>query len=229
VARTAHELEETARLAGGRAVPIAADAAIPKEVEHTVRQVESQLGTIDLLVNNAAIGGPFGPIWQIDPGDWWRCQEVDLRGPMLCCRHVLPGMVERRRGRIVNMVSGAGTVAFENMSAYGVAKTALIRFTEHLALELQPHGVTVFAVRPGVVRTAMVEEARHSIPLIQRLLDEGRDVTAAAVADLIAALASGRADLLSGRLFSVGDDVDALAARAEEIRAQDSRLLRARP
>src|SRR5438445_186931 len=110
-ARSADQLAETVALAAGiRITAIAADVTQPDEVT----QLVSQAGAVDLLVNNAGTGGPFGPFWENDPDEWWRCLEVNLRGPMLCCRGVLPGMIERRRGRIVNVVSGAGCQAFPN-------------------------------------------------------------------------------------------------------------------
>jgi NAD(P)-dependent dehydrogenase (short-subunit alcohol dehydrogenase family) len=114
------------------------------------------------------------------------------------------------------------------MSAYVVSKTALIRLSEQLALELQPHGVSVFPIRPGIVRTAMVEDARGRVPLIQKLLDEGREVTPDRVAELVLFLASGRADALSGRLFSVDEDVEEVLRRAGEVRESDFYTLRLR-
>lgn len=227
-ARSADQLAETARLAGNGILAIPGDVADRAAVDRIVAGTEATLGPIDLLVNNAGAGGPFGSFWKTDPGEWWRCQEVNLRGPMLCCRAVLPGMVARRSGRIVNMASGAGVQPFAGMSAYVAGKTALVRFSEQLAVELQGLGVSVFPIRPGTVRTALVEEARHRIPVIQKLLDEGRDVAPEVVARLVLALASGRADALSGRLFSFDDDIDAILAQAEKVRAQELYLLRLR-
>src|SRR5579864_8274053 len=99
-ARSAHQLAETAQLAGDRVVAVTADVSSRTSVQALVKQVESTFGPINLLVNNAAVGGPFGPFWENNPQDWWRCQEVNLRGPMLCCRAVLPGMMARKAGRI---------------------------------------------------------------------------------------------------------------------------------
>jgi NAD(P)-dependent dehydrogenase (short-subunit alcohol dehydrogenase family) len=227
-ARSAGQLAETVSLAQGRVISLAADVANPDAVRTMIREVEQQLGPISLLVNNAASGGPFGLFWENDAEDWWRCQEVNVRGPMLCCREILPGMIMRRAGRIINVVSGAGCQAFPDMSAYVVSKTALIRFSEQLALELGPHGVTVFPIRPGLVRTAMVEEARQRLQFVQKWLDEGADVTPDVVAGLVLVLASGRADALSGRLFSVGDDVQEIVDRAAQVLKEELCVLRAR-
>jgi NAD(P)-dependent dehydrogenase (short-subunit alcohol dehydrogenase family) len=161
------------------------------------RHVEQKLGPVDLLVNNAGIGGPVGQFWANDPGDWWEAQEVNLRGPMLCCHHVLPGMIARKSGCIVNVASLAGWQAVPELSAYVTSKTALIRFSEQLADELQPYGVVVFAIHPGAVRTAMVEQVRQKVPLVQAMLD-AHEVTPDPAADLILFLASGRANMLTG-------------------------------
>jgi NAD(P)-dependent dehydrogenase (short-subunit alcohol dehydrogenase family) len=225
-ARSADQLAETASLAEGRVLALAGDVADPAAVRALVQEVEAKLGVIDLLVNNAGTGGPLARFWETDPEAWWRCQEVNLRGPMLCCRAVLPGMIGRHSGRIVNVASGAGCRSYPDMSAYVASKTALIRFSEQLALELDGLGVSVFPIRPGVVRTAMVEEARHRVPIIQKLLDDGADVSPDKVASLVLTLASGRADLLSGRLFSVHEDVDAIVSQAEAVRARELYLLR---
>jgi NAD(P)-dependent dehydrogenase (short-subunit alcohol dehydrogenase family) len=137
-------------------------------------------------------------------------------------------MIARKAGRIVNVVSGAGCQAFPDLSAYVVSKTALIRFSEQLALELAPHRVSVFPIRPGVVRTRMLEESRPRLPFVQQFLDQGLDVEPDVVANLVLALASGRADALSGRLFSVGEDVDEIVRRAEQVRSEELYLLRVR-
>jgi NAD(P)-dependent dehydrogenase (short-subunit alcohol dehydrogenase family) len=227
-ARSADQLEETVRLSGGRILAFAADVSVAEEVDAMVAETERELGGIDLLINNAGIGGPLLPFLECDPDAWWKTLEVNLRGPYLCCRAVLPGMVKRGSGRILNMASGAGTFPIPDMSAYVASKTALIRLSEQLAMEMKPHGVSVFAIRPGVVRTAMVEEARGSVPLIQKILDEGQDVTPETVAELVVFLASGKADRLSGRLFSINDDPEEMVRRAEEAERDNLYVLRSR-
>jgi len=227
-ARSADQLAETVRLSGGKIAAIPADVSETKEVSMMVSLAEREVGPIDLLINNAGIGGPLAPFLEAEPDEWWKTLEVNLRGPYLCCRAVLPGMIARKRGHIINMASGAGTFPIPDMSAYVASKTALIRLSEQLAMELKPHGISVFPIRPGVVRTAMVEEARGAVPLIQKILDEGQDVTPDTVADLVLFLASGNADRLSGRLFSVNEDLEEIVRRADEVERDNLYLLRTR-
>ena len=113
-ARSADLLAETVteiEAAGGRAVAVPTDVAHRPAVDALVAEVERRLGPVDVLVNNAGIGGPFGPFADTDPDAWWRCLEVNLRGPALCARAVLPGMLLRRRGRIINVTSSLGNGA----------------------------------------------------------------------------------------------------------------------
>jgi NAD(P)-dependent dehydrogenase (short-subunit alcohol dehydrogenase family) len=199
-----------------------------------VREVERSLGPVDLLVNNAGSAGPIRPVAQTDPDEWWRCQEVNLRGPLLCTRAVLPGMIARRRGRIVNVASGAGTQAIPYLSAYVVSKTALIRLTEVLAAEVAGKGVSVFAIEPGTVRTAMAdialgsEDGRRWMPWFREIFEQGMDVPPDRAAGLVTLLASGRADALSGRFFTVHDDVIGLVEPAREGKLGDRQTLRLR-
>jgi NAD(P)-dependent dehydrogenase (short-subunit alcohol dehydrogenase family) len=186
-----------------------------------VHEVEAALGPVDLLVNNAGSPGPLGPLAEADPDEWWRCLEVNLRGPLLCSRAVLPGMIARRSGRIVNVASGAGTVAIPHLAAYVVSKAALIRLTEVLALEVAGHGIKVFAIEPGTVRTAMAEYALDSeagkkwMPWFRDIFERGEDVPPDRAARLVTLLASGRVDALSGRFFTVHDDLLGLLERVE--------------
>lgn len=118
-------------------------------------------------------------------------------------------MISRHRGRVVNIASSATPVA--HFSAYTTSKTALIRFTATVAAELKPHGVSMFAVGPSTVRTAMSEYSLNSpegqkwLPWFRRIFDEGLDVPVGRPAQLVLELASGRADALSGRFLTVAD------------------------
>ena len=215
-ARTRDEIEETAQEINGLAIEC--DVSDRVSVEHMVRLAESELGPIDLLVANAGISIDEDAAWELDPTDWWRVFEVNVLGVYLCCRAVIPGMLERGRGRIVNVASGAAYLPGSKSTAYSASKAAVHRFSETLANQLEPHGIPVFSISPGLVRT--------------RMTDSGDDLpwTPPELAPrLVRALASGRLDRLAGRyLHAEHDDVDDLAARANEIVENDLNAIRLR-
>jgi NAD(P)-dependent dehydrogenase (short-subunit alcohol dehydrogenase family) len=235
VARSEDQIAETFDQiveAGGWAVAVPADVSDSEAVEWMVREVERALGPVTLLVNNAGLAGPIGPTWEAEPGEWWRCLEVNLRGPMLCSRAVLPGMIARGCGRIINVASGAGTLAIPHLGAYVTSKAALIRLTEVMASETADHGIKTFAIEPGTVRTAMAEsvlgseEGRRWMPWFRDVFEQGRDVQPVNAARLVTWIASGRVDALSGRFFTVADDVLGLADRAVRGELGDEQTLR---
>ncbi len=235
-ARSQDEVTEAAREIAdhhGRALAVRCDVSHRRQVEGMVAQVEAALGPVDLLVNNAGQFGPAGPVAAVDPDEWWQTLEVNLRGPLYCARAVLPGMLTRRRGRIVNVSSGAGFAALPMLSAYAVSKAALYRLTENLAAETREHGVMVFTVNPGLVRTAMSESALDcGEPSIEQWFADAfasqAEVPAESAASLVVYLASGAADALSGRYIPATGDVAAMAARADEIQEHDLYVLRPR-
>lgn len=235
-ARSEEEISAVAReLAGdeGHARAFRVDVTDRAAVEHMVAEVERELGPVDLLVNNAAMPGPVGPFVATDPDEWWRTLEVNLRGPVYCSRAVVPHMVERGHGRIVNVSSGAGFGAIPMLSSYVVSKAALYRLTEALAAETTGRGVGVFAIDPGLVRTTMSEYAVScGEPSIEKLFrdwfDAGDDVPPERAAALVAFLASGKGDSLSGRRFGVDRDVRDMVSRAAEIEQLDLYAMRLR-
>jgi NAD(P)-dependent dehydrogenase (short-subunit alcohol dehydrogenase family) len=198
-----------------------------------VAAAEEVIGPVDLLVNNAGQFGPVGPLAATDPDKWWQVLEVNLRGPLYCARAVLPGMLARGHGRIVNVSSGAGFAAIPMLSAYVVSKTALYRLSENLAAETRGHGVKVFAIDPGLVRTAISESALScGEPSIEQWFTDAfanqEDISPESAATLVVYLASGAADVLSGRNIDVSDDVTQMVARAAEIEQRDLHVLRER-
>lgn len=229
LARTAAEVDRTARLieeGGSKALALSVDVTDAEAVEATVATVAAKLGTPTLLVNNAGTALALGETWEQDPATWWRDVETSVRAAFLCSRAVLPTMLAHRRGRIVNVSSYAGTRPAAYNSAYGAAKAALANFSESLAAELSGRGVSVFAITPGRVRTAMVD-AMVETGLFPHL-DEGDWIDPSRAGALVTLLASGRADVLSGRFLHVLDDVDLLIAQSEEIERADTYVLRLR-
>ena len=230
VARSTDELAETVRLIehrGGRAQAFPADVTNSEAVRRAIEAIEKSLGLVDILVNNAGVVKPFAPLWETDVSEWWRSMDVNMLGPLLCTRFVLPGMVARGKGRIINIASGAGTMATPFYSSYGCSKTALVRFTECLALETKPHGIAIFSISPGTVRTAMSEYSLYSpegqkwLPWFRRIFDEQIDVPASRPAQLVLELASGRADKLSGRFLSIHDDLEEVLKKSAQVEEQN--------
>ena len=237
--RTAPELHETAAQlssAANQVLAIPADTTDPKGAPQVVTTVEQRLGPITLLINNAGQYRAFGPIGVVDPNAWWNEVEVNLRGPFLYANAVLPGMRARHKGRIINLASMAGMQAIPALSAYGISKTAIIRFSEGLALDTVEDGIQVFAIHPGTVRTPMNDyvcdspEVAKSAPGLQQwfqnLYAQGLDTPIERPVHLVLRLAAGEADALSGRYISVEDDLDALVKECAGESTADERMLR---
>lgn len=166
-ARTRVEIDEVAgELAerGGDARAFACDVSDWEQVIETVGQIEVTLGPIDILINNAGLLGPLAQTWQSPPREWARAVEVNLIGAYYCARAVLPDMIARRRGSIVNISSGAAAFAAANWSAYAASKAALDHFTRSLAVELEGTGVRANSLHPGIVETDMAQTLRAATP-----------------------------------------------------------------
>ena len=234
-ARSTDELDQTVRgivEGGGRATAHPVDVSDAAAVQEMVALVEGDLGPVDLLVNNASIIQPLGPVWEVEPADWWRLLEINLYGTFLCARAVLARMTERGRGRIVNVASGVGIEAPPYMSAYGASKAAVIRLSEELAAQTADYGIAVFAIDPGFMSTTMTaylaesDQGKRWTPLAPSIFGTDAHVPTSRAADLVATLATGKADRLSGRFITVWDDLDELVSRTDEITSAD--LLRVR-
>jgi 3-oxoacyl-[acyl-carrier protein] reductase len=213
-ARTRYQAEAVAREIGGLA--IVADVTDRVAVESMVDQVEAELGPIDLLVANAGRNVREQKAWKVDPADWWNVFEVNVFGVYLCCRAVIPGMLERGGGRIVITGSGASYLPHSGSTAYSSSKAAVWRFGNVLAEQLDRR-IPVFVISPGLVRTEMTKAAPDDAPWTPPEL----------APRLVRALASGRADGLSGRyIHAEHDDIDELIRRADEIRERDLNTIR---
>jgi NAD(P)-dependent dehydrogenase (short-subunit alcohol dehydrogenase family) len=218
--RTREQVEAAAREISG--VAVVGDVSVEADVARMVSETEGELGPIDLLVANAGIAGRSESFLDEAPDEWWHVFEVNVLGTYFCCRGVLPGMVERRAGRIVVVGSGAsylpvgpGSVA----DSYGPSKAAVGRFAEYLAAEMAPQGVSVFLISPGLVQTDLTSWAGPDAPWTPPEL----------APQLIRVLASGRADRLRGRyIHAEHDDIEDLISRADEIERDDLNAIRIR-
>jgi NAD(P)-dependent dehydrogenase (short-subunit alcohol dehydrogenase family) len=239
LARSGDELAETLALieaSGGRAAAVAADVTYAPAVADAIGELGTALGPVDLLVNNAGVPGPCGPTWDVDPDAWWRAVEVNLLGTFTVTRLALARMVPRRTGRIVNITSQAGVHRWPTVSAYSVAKAAVIKLTENLAHETHRLGISVFGVDPGLLPIGFSEVARAAgdspnpyearvSAWIRDQLEHGHGADPARAAELVVRLASGRCDELTGRQLSVHDDLDEIRERIGEVRDRDLYVL----
>lgn len=216
-ARTSEQVEAVANEIGGLAV--VADVSKRRDVDELVTTVERELGPIDLLVANAGISIAHEDVWEVDPERWWHVHEVNVLGVFLCCRAVIPRMLEQGSGRIVIVASGAAYLPGAKSTAYTSSKAAVNRFGETLANQLQGR-IPVFPISPGLVRTDMTE---GSFP------DDAPWTPDECAPQLVRALASGRFDALSGRyLHAEHDPPDQLEGRIEQILADDLNAIRLR-
>jgi NAD(P)-dependent dehydrogenase (short-subunit alcohol dehydrogenase family) len=147
----------TARAAGATVHAVSTDVADAGQVDRLVRTALKTFERIDVVVNNAGVGHREVPTWELDPADWDRTIAVNLRGPYLVARAVLPHFLDRRRGALINVSSICGSVAYVHYGAYTASKFGLEGLTRVLAEETRRAGVRVNAVDPGLVATRMTD------------------------------------------------------------------------
>ena len=234
-ARSSSEIAETERLiqaAGGRAISRACDVTDLAQVEALVHETEDRLGPVTLLVNNAAALAGIGPLWEIEPEAWRLDIDVTLIGTFNCVHAVVPQMVRRGVGRVVNVSSMNAVWGLLYTSSYDCAKTAQLRLTEGLAGELREHGIPVFSLAPGPVRTRMSEvtaqpDVAHWMQNRGFVFDIEQDpIPPERAGTVVVHMASGYADALSGRFITVQDDLAELVSSADSIRGNDLLTLR---
>lgn len=214
-ARSREQVEQVAAEIGGHSVHL--DVADRGSVERAV----ADAGEVDLLVANAGLSDNHERrrSWEIDPVDWWRIYEVNVLGVHLCCRAVIPAMLERGRGRIAITVSAAAYLPGGERTAYPPSKAAVCRYGETLANELAGR-IPVFLFSPGLVRTEMTEGA---------FPEDSPWTPPEAAPELVRKLATGRYDALAGRyLHAERDDLNDLLARIDEVRERDLNAIRLR-
>jgi len=159
-ARREAKLQELAKdvlSRGGESFVVPTDVSQETQVRAMVSEVLRQFGRVDILVNDAGMGH-WGPVVDFKTEDWDEVFNVNAKGTFLCCREVLPTMVEQKRGRIINISSDAGKIPFAECSAYCAAKAAVIAFSRCLALETLPHNVGVHVICPGYVDTPWYDD-----------------------------------------------------------------------
>ena len=214
VGRRMDPVRETAAViagSGGKALALQADVTDPVQVERMASEAKDAYGQIHILINNAARFATIAPVWEADPGGWWADVTTNLRGPMLCARAVLPHMIDRGDGIVINLTGGS---RIPGGTGYSCSKAALLRLTELLAKELETTGgdVFAFALGPGFVRSQMTEHqidseaGRRWLPSSAENVSEGRDRPPEDCARAAVALLRAARPALNGRAFHPDSD-----------------------
>ncbi|WP_325469759.1 SDR family oxidoreductase [Luteibacter sp.] len=239
IARSRTELKSAAREiseCGGRVFTFVVDVTNRRAVRRVVERVERTIGPIDVLINNAGIVGPVGNTWECRWKHWWSTIQINVGGTAVVSEAVIPKMVGRGHGRIVNMVSHAGAYRWPTVSAYSVSKAALIRFSENLALECSRFGLQVFAYHPGLLPLGMTNAAAalhgSSVAAEAKIgawcraqMASDKAASPERAATQLVKLLSGSYDELTGRYITESDDLDALVIRARDVDAYNDYLM----
>jgi len=215
--RTQTELDQVAgtiQELGGQVQAIRTDVSDRHDATRLIEAALTAYGQIDILVNAAGVYGPIGPMWDVDMDEWIRAIQINLFGTLICCHAVLPHMIERRQGKIVNFSGGGATSPLPRFTAYSVSKTAIVRLTETLAEEVKEFNIQVNAVAPGAVDTrlqnqvlAADERAGDLLARIRRLRETGEGgVPRELPAELVVFLSSDDSDGLTGKLIAAPYD-----------------------
>lgn len=214
--RTPAEIEATTaeiKVQKRRALAIPGDVSNPQDVTAFVERSVREFGTVHILVNNAGVQGPIGPLVNNDVEHWMQTIQINLVGTFLCCRAVLPVMIQQGWGKIINLSGGGATSPRPYFTAYAASKAAVVRLTETLAEEVKEYNIQVNAIAPGAVNTHMLDQilaageaaGEKALGDARRQLETGGTSPEKATA-LAVFLASDESDGLTGKLISALHD-----------------------
>jgi NAD(P)-dependent dehydrogenase (short-subunit alcohol dehydrogenase family) len=224
-------------LAGSEQVLAAlpADVSNPADVERLTAYAFERFSQVHVLVNNAGVYGPIGPVESVDWTEWVRAIEINLHGSALMTRALVPHFKQHHYGKIIQLSGGGATNPLPRFSAYAASKAAVVRFAESLALEVEPFGIDVNAIAPGALNTRMMEQLLATGPetvgpsfyeRMKKIADEGGTPLERGAA-LAVFLASSASDGITGRLLSaVWDSWGDLPARRDQLKRTDVYTLR---
>jgi len=202
--RQALERAEHALAVHGKAAARVVDITDEAAVTAAAADAVSRFGGVDLLVNNAGIGGPICQTWEYDLATVRRVFDVNYMGTFLCCKHLVPVMKRRNYGRIVNIASIAGKNGSPNFSAYGASKAAVIGLTKALSRELADTEILVNAVCPSVADTDILQQfTPEKVEFLLTQVPKGRFVYTSEIAAMVAWLCSEECSFSTGQLFDI--------------------------
>lgn len=189
-------------IAGAHAVEV--DQTDAAAVSAAAAEVERELGRIDILVANAGIAGSNAPVVDYDVDEWHRVVDVNLNGVFHCCRAILPGMIARNYGRVVNVASIAGKEGNPNAAAYSASKAGVIALTKSLGKETASHDIAVNCVTPAAARTRIFEQmSEEHIQYMLSKIPRGRFLETGEAAAMIAWLVSAENAFTTGAVFDL--------------------------
>ncbi|MCC6943991.1 MAG: SDR family oxidoreductase [Thermomicrobiales bacterium] len=195
---------ETASAIGARALAVTLDVTSPASWEAALTSVTEAWGGLDILVNNAGIAGRSAPSWELAVEEWQQVIDIDLTGVYLGCRTVLPPMIERGYGRIVNIASIAGKEGNPNAAPYSAAKAGVIGLTKSIGKEVATKGVLVNAITPAVIATDILEQlTQQHIDYMTSRIPMGRVGQPEEVAALACFLSSDEVTFSTGAVFDL--------------------------
>jgi NAD(P)-dependent dehydrogenase (short-subunit alcohol dehydrogenase family) len=200
-----------------------------------MKKIKDSFGVPDVVINNAAIQGPIGPLQTNDWEEWQRCLDVCLLAPVRICQEVIPGMIMHNYGRIVNISGGGATGPRPNFSSYATSKCGLVRFSETIAHELSPYNITVNCVSPGTMNSSLtkkildagVDSAGQMEYEAARRLSTDNPHSEIRAADLVYSLTTELFSGINGRLLSaVWDPLEKIPAVSSKLSRTDIYTLR---
>ncbi len=200
----AKKTAEAVKALGCKAIAIKADVTIKAEVQAMVKQALTEFGRIDILINNAGGMHQQGPFLNHKEERWDKDINLNIKGPMLCAQAVLPGMIKRKYGKIINISSSAPKMAFPGVSTYSMAKAAIYIFTRGLAKSIIKQGITVNSVAPGWALTNFDKTPPEEIIRLRNPETPiGRGTTPQDVANTVAFLVSDMSEDIVGQVICV--------------------------
>jgi 3-oxoacyl-[acyl-carrier protein] reductase len=196
--------EKTAQQIGAQVTVVGCDVTDPAAVAKATEATAKALGRIDILINNAGIAGANAKVWETDVEEWRNVMRVNLDGPFICSRAVVPLMIAQNYGRIVNIASIAGKEGNPNAAHYSASKAGVIALTKSLGKELSGYDIAVNAVTPAAAKTAIFDQiTQEHIDFMLSKIPRNRFVTVEELASLVAWIASAENSFTTGAVFDI--------------------------
>ena len=196
--------EKTAKAIGFAVTAMKVDVTDPAAVEKARDATLAAFGKIDILVNNAGIAGVNKTVWETDLDEWRKVMRINLDGPFICCKAIVPAMLKQKYGRIVNIASIAGKEGNPNAAHYSASKAGLIALTKSLGKELAAHDILVNAVTPAAAKTAIFDQLTQAhIDFMLSKIPKNRFVLVEELAAMVAWLASEDCAFSTGAVFDI--------------------------